>query len=468
MSRLLRLLLAGGLFIYPAWKILELRFDSNLLGDAPVAAAWDWHRSLTRRFGPWAEARVREGRAETLSVNDISGTEWPAYGAVFYLRATLFLQAHAQQIGRPGVMEYAAMAVESAADLIADPRHASWVQDHWGDDYLLRENVFYRMLLIDGLVSYQALTQNSRFSALLREQAISLAIELDQSPYGLLDDYPGQCYPTDIIAAWRAIQRADQLLGLGLETQIQRGVRAFIAPFEDPDLQLPPDAIDKLDPSVKGVVRGSYTGGMLFLSAELWPEQSRLWFDRYVRYFHQRGGLLEGYREFAAAPGSPQVPFGLDVDAGPILFHLGTAASAFSVGSARAHGRFDLAAPMMLQMIAVGWPLPDGTLLAARAVSDASDAPYIGEAAILANLVQAHAGAQRRIGHRDRRRNPGAGARGGAAATAARGGRRVPDADPGVGAVGRVPLDRASTDVAGAAAGLAVDPGRRIRAPRPS
>ena len=33
--------------------------------------------------------------------------------------------------------------------------------------------------------------------------------------------------------------------------------------------------------------------------------------------------------------------------------------------------------------MAASWPLPDGTLLAPRAVSHAADAPYLGEAAIL-------------------------------------------------------------------------------------
>ncbi len=268
---------------------------------------------------------------------------------------------------------------------------------HWGAEYLNRENVFYRMLLIDGLVSYQQLTGNPRFETLIRTQALGLARELDAAEFGLLDDYPGQCYPTDIVAAWRAIQRADQLLSLGLAEVIQRGLRAFVAPLDDPRLQLPPDWIDRLDPAQRGVVRGSYTGGMLFLSAYVWPDTSRQWFERYVRHFHQRGWLLEGYREYAPEPGAAMPAFELDVDAGPIVWGLGTASSAFASGSARAHGRFDLAASMTLQMIAVSWPLPDGSLLLPRAVSDASDAPYIGEAAILANLTQPHAEPQRAL-----------------------------------------------------------------------
>ncbi len=36
--------------------------------------------------------------------------------------------------------QYARGAIEAAAALVADPNHASWVRDHWGDTYLEKEN----------------------------------------------------------------------------------------------------------------------------------------------------------------------------------------------------------------------------------------------------------------------------------------------------------------------------------------
>lgn len=79
LKRTLRISLALGVFAFPAWKILQVRFDPNLLSEAPIEAVWGWHRDLTARFGPWAASRVHEGQAATLPVSDISGTEWPAY-----------------------------------------------------------------------------------------------------------------------------------------------------------------------------------------------------------------------------------------------------------------------------------------------------------------------------------------------------------------------------------------------------
>src|SRR5207249_4878699 len=48
---------------------------------------------------------------------------------------------------------------------------------------------------------------------LLRDQVESLATELDSSKTGLLDDYPGECYPGDVMASLMCIKRADAVLG---------------------------------------------------------------------------------------------------------------------------------------------------------------------------------------------------------------------------------------------------------------
>jgi hypothetical protein len=388
---LTQLLIALVFFAFPALMLTWAIFDTKLASTEPASQSWFLHRALSTKFSAWANARRDSKAADSLAISDIAGTEWPAYSAVFYLRATDNLEqawlaenaSTADLDKRPSV--YARAAIDAAAALIADPSNASWVKRHWGDSYLTNENVFYRMLLIDGLASHLRLTGADTHKALLTEQALGLSAELDASEFGLLDDYPNQCYPTDIIAAWRAIQRADVSLSLNLSKRIDRGLRAFVGAAQSAELELPPSALDKFAPSEQSYVRGSYTSGMLFHSAFLWPEQSALWYRHYTRHFFRSGIMLSGFRELPELSGPENF---LDVDAGPVVLGLGTAASAFGVASARAHGRFDHARPIALEMIAASWPLPNGTLLLARAVSDLSDAPFTGEAAILVSLTQ--------------------------------------------------------------------------------
>jgi len=73
----------------------------------------------------------------------------------------------------------------------------------------------------------------------------------------------------------------------------------------------------------------------------------------------------------------------MDVDSGPVLYGLGTAATAFGIDAARINGRFDHASTLSYEMIAASWPLPNGTLLFPRIFSNGDHAPYLGEMAIL-------------------------------------------------------------------------------------
>ena len=78
-------LLAACLFIYPAVRaIIDIR-DPALHQPGIPKMGWRLFRNLTPRYTHWAEERVARGGAEQLSTNNISGTEWPLFGSVFYL-----------------------------------------------------------------------------------------------------------------------------------------------------------------------------------------------------------------------------------------------------------------------------------------------------------------------------------------------------------------------------------------------
>ena len=102
-------------------------------------------------------------------------------------------------------------AVEKAAEIVASPVTATWVKTKWGAGYLEKENVFYRMLLILGLSSYERITDNTQYHAMMSRQRVTLADELGKAKVHLRDDYPGECYPADMLWAVAAIQRAARL-----------------------------------------------------------------------------------------------------------------------------------------------------------------------------------------------------------------------------------------------------------------
>jgi hypothetical protein len=360
--------------LVPAGLLIRDLRDPGLGSDVVPRCAFRWHKALSPRYEKWARRRVEAGAATKLTTGNISGTEWPVFGSVFYLWATESLQEAFEEnptsVSSPP-KDYARGAIEAAAALVADPNHASWVRDHWGDSYLERENLFYRMLLISGLTSYQKLLGDGRYEDLLRSQAVSLAEELDASPYGLLDDYPGQCYPVDILPAIAAIRRADAVLGTDHSEFAARAIRGFQDTRLDKDTGLPAYMANSRVGRAADSARGVGLSFMLIWAPELWPETARDWYAKYEDQFWQQGRWLAGFREYSKDIEIGSFVFA-DVDAGPVLLGYGAGACAFGVGAARAMGRFDHAYALGAEAVVGSWPLPDGTLLGPRLLSNLS------------------------------------------------------------------------------------------------
>lgn len=377
-------------FIMPAGMIVSNLRDPGLSGESIPRFVFRWHHALSPKYARWAQRRVASGAAGKLTTRNISGTEWPLFGSVFYLWATEAMQEAFEadpNLAPAAPKDYAREAIAAAAALVADPNHAGWVKQHWGERYLEKENLFYRMLLISALTSHQKLLGDVKYEPLLRSQVESLAAELDASPHGLLDDYPGQCYPVDIVPAIAAIRRADAVLGTDHSEFATRAMRGFQGTRLDEHTGLPAYVVSSVTGQALDSARGVGLSFMLIWAPELWPETARQWYQLYRDQFWQEGRWFAGFREY---PRDIDVGwFAMnDVDAGPVIGGYGMAASAFGVGAVRAMGDADRARQLAAQGLAAAWPLPNGTLLVPRLLSNFSDAPYLGEAATLFALTR--------------------------------------------------------------------------------
>jgi len=374
-----------GIFVclLPGLTLVSSLLDPGLRrGDIP-AVAWRLSRNMAPRYAAWAQARVEHDH----DPDSVSGTEWPLFGSVFYLQATEALQQawlkdHALSRIAPAV--YSREAIEAAADLVTQPGQAKWVQAYWGKDYLHHADLFYRYLLISAMSSYTNLTGNPKYVPLLRDQVESLSGELDGSIFGLLEDYPHQCFPPDVISALGAIQRADGVLHTDHGAFLARSWRGFSGARVDSH-GLPPYTFD-LETGESGPSRGCGDSFDFTATPSLWPAQSAAWYKEYVAMFWQERDGLVGFREFARDT-PPAMEFA-DVDSGPVIGGYGMAASAFGVGAARAQGDLRHAVPLTAEMLVTSCPLCDGTLLVPRLLSDATEAPYLGEAGVLYCLTR--------------------------------------------------------------------------------
>ncbi len=396
-NRLVRLCIAGNFALavalacwfafYPAARIaLDLR-DPALKGGEIPRAAFRLHRNLSPKLEQWAKARVASGRAAQISTDNISGSEWPVFGSVFYLWSTEALEQAWEKSpdGPEPPKVYARGAVDAVTALVLDPSHGGWVRKHWGERYLDHENVWYRAMRLCAIMSQHNLTGETQYLSMLRERSDALAAELDASPHGLLNDYPSECYPGDVLAAVACIRRAGLLLGTDHGAFLARAQRGFTGPSADA-AGLPGYMADTASGELLGPARGCSNSYACFVGPELWPDLSRQWYDAYERDFWQYRWGAWGFREFAKDSGMGD--WYADVDAGPSIAGHGMAACAFGLAAARANGRFDHAYPLAAEMLAMSWPLPNGRLGLPQLLSNATDAPYLGEEGILFNLTR--------------------------------------------------------------------------------
>ena len=307
------------------------------------------------------------------------------FGSVFYLSATEALQEEWDRNPRlssqpPRV--YARKAIDACTDLVLDPVHHTWVREHWGEDYLHRENVFFRAMIIQALTSRERLLHDGRYLDLLRDQVDALAADLDRSPQGLLHDYPGECYPVDVFAAVAWIRQADSVLGTNHKGFAGRELRAFTAAHAD-GLGLIPYSVDLPSGRPEESSRGIGMSYVLIYAPKLYPQQAQIWYDTYVRHFWQDNWLASGFREFPKE--LPNKDWLMDPDSGPVMFGFSPSGNAYGVAAARVNGRYDQAWTLGAQALTAAWPLPDNSWLGAQILSAASQghAPYLGEMNLL-------------------------------------------------------------------------------------
>jgi len=76
-------------FLYPAaYSLWNIVADPGIRTGAPTKIAFRMHRDLSEKLPSYVDERIKSGLATTLDVSQIEATEWPVYGAFFYLLST--------------------------------------------------------------------------------------------------------------------------------------------------------------------------------------------------------------------------------------------------------------------------------------------------------------------------------------------------------------------------------------------
>jgi hypothetical protein len=359
------------MFFYPAAFTLGMTRDPGIRATGQPTALPSWFERTSRRYSRWARQYLATQSATRVGPEDVAGTEWPIFGSVFFVLTTEELV----KSGRVRLDGGLRTGLERAAGVISHPSTATWVRRRWGADYLERENVFYRMLLILGLSTYERITGDVRYHALTVVQAAKLGGELADAEHHLRDDYPNECYPSDVLWAVVAVQRAEALEGKD-GGDLSNDLLAVLDGQVKTEHGLPAFRVDSRTAQILQPARGCANSGILNLTGELDPVVADRWYASYVEHYWV-DGWVKGFREMP-----PGMETFCDVDSGPVVFGIGSVASAFGIGAARAVGHHDHAARLSMEAVAASWPSPFGPLLPGVVSLVAADGWCFGEIAM--------------------------------------------------------------------------------------
>ena len=369
------------LFFYPAAVVLRCGVSSTFKQTAQPPALYSLFQKTAARYNKWANRYLDSGAGQKAKKESVAATEWPMFGSVFFLLTAEEMQKqHSDMLTSAPVV---AQAIEKAAALVASPATAAWVKELYGDRYLEEENVFYRMLFILGLSSYERITGNTQYHEPMIQQVQRLSKELEEAPFHVANDYPNECYPNDVLWAVAAIQRVDKLDG----SDHSELTKAFLASVDGPLLApegLPGFSVMAKSGRILQNARGCGNSGILTMAAELDPAMARRWYDAYDRLFWVENRWIAGFREMPLGDNT----LVMDVDSGPVIFGMGFVASAFGIGASRSLGRYDRAVPLTSEALALAWPTPFGFLIPGVMGWAAADGWCLGETALLFSMTR--------------------------------------------------------------------------------
>ena len=366
-------------FFWPAMQTFLAVRDKTLAEAGISRYVPRWFESLSPRFESWADSYMESGYGAKADSEDVAATEWPIFGVVFYLRTAADLH-HAGLID--ATKQPYAGAVRKALEVAVSPEAGTWTRVKWGEEYLSRENLFYRMLLIMALASYEEITGDKVGHEFMALQRGALNAEMLAAPNNVLNDYPEECWPCDLVWAAAAIKQAARLEGAddgGLGESLMRNLDGPLStnglPFYKIEFFGSSDAVF-LEP------RGCGNSSALIFAPDADAQTAAKWFDVYARDYWRQNAWVCGFRETPRDSGRTIQ----DIDSGLVIGGFGSMASAFGIGAARANGRYDIARPLTLEAVAASWPTPFGFALPRLMGRVSMGGDPLGEAALLFSM----------------------------------------------------------------------------------
>ncbi len=280
----------------------------------------------------WIAAESPSGAFSTGS--DVFDGEW-LFGT--YVMSSLGLVQSAWE--HPELRERNAPLVREAVAKILSRGVKSFDARSWGEDPIdslpagRGDHAAYLGYLNLVLACQHLIDPASPTAALHESISQVLATRLEASPIGLLQTYPGECYPLDNAAGIASLALRDRSAARPVSPSVLRWMEAFSSRWRDPKTGLLIQAVDWKSGRPVDHARGSGTSLAAYFFSFADAALSRR--------LHE-AAVAELSRSFCGFTAMREYPSGIDgrgdIDSGPLLAGLSISSTGFSLAGCRQQG----------------------------------------------------------------------------------------------------------------------------------
>ena len=179
----------------------------------------------------------------------------------------------------------------------------------------------------------RTLAPRNRFADLHDRITEALARRIKLAPYGLIETYPGEAYPTDVASVIGSIALHDRSAGSDHHALLAAWSTTFRARWIEPKSGMLFQAGDPANGLPRGPARASHTALAVYALSFADPDLSRDLFAALQRSQHASFLGFGAIREDAPGHGGSS-----DIDSGPVLLGASVSATGFALAGARLHG----------------------------------------------------------------------------------------------------------------------------------
>jgi hypothetical protein len=280
-------------------------------------------------------AEIENGPEQLIQrMPDIIDEQFKEEWAIYSLSMTTKALANMASLF-PEKRNFAIEHIEKIIGITLTPAIRHYDKMRWGEDPLdgiqgEKSHISYHSILAWMIGCYKQIGGGNKYDRLYHSLCEAMNRKISRSPILNLPTYPGEpVYVPDMLVAIVALSDYSRLYNGMYKPTVDKWILRAKQEWLDSETGLLASTLSSHSGEILSSPRGSFSALNCYYLSLIDPKFAEMQYKCLKKHFAQKG-LLAGIKEFH----DRTCLFGVDVDAGPVVFNLSPSGTAFSIGCA--------------------------------------------------------------------------------------------------------------------------------------